>query len=156
MHILIVEDSDIQAALLTKTLEKVMEKPLEIQRADTLQKAIAVLKGQDEGLDLVFLDLGLPDSEDWYETYRSVLPFMEKLPVIVMTSNKSPEVIQEMMKQGIQDYIVKGSKKHDAELLKETIEFALLRHKKVSHLSTKVEEKDQAMHWLTGGYSMRS
>jgi DNA-binding NtrC family response regulator len=155
MHILIVEDSDIQATLLAKTLEKIMEKPLEIQRADTLQKAMVVLKN-DEGPDLVFLDLGLPDSEDWHETYRSVLPFMEKLPVIVMTSNKSPEVIQEMMKQGIQDYIVKGSKKHDAELLKETIEFALLRHKKVSHLSTKVEEKDQAMHWLTGGYSMRS
>jgi AmiR/NasT family two-component response regulator len=96
----------------------------------------------------------LPDSTDWRQTYDAVIPYAGHLPVIVMTSNKSPEVITELLKQGTQDYIVKGSKKHDTDMLKETVEFAMLRHKVVDKLSAKIAEKDQCMHWLSGGYSM--
>ena len=153
MNILIVEDSVIEATLLQKTLEKVLPGSLKVSHVQTLATAQDFLKVSRAETDLVFLDLGLPDSRDWHETYKAILPHAEHLPIIVMTANKSPEVVQELMKHGIQDYIVKGSRKHDAELLKETIEFALMRHKVVGDLSKKIEEKDQCVHWLTGGYS---
>lgn len=154
MNILIIEDSIVEATLLKKTLEKTMGDALEIFHADTLQKGRDFLKNPNTKTDLIFLDLGLPDSHDWHETYKAILPYTERIPVIVMTSNKSHEVVEELLRHGVEDYIIKGSKKQDADLLKETIEFALLRHKVVGDLSRKVEEKDQCVHWLTGGYSM--
>lgn len=155
MNILIIEDSIVEATLLTKTLEKVIEEPVEVQHVDTLGEGLTVLKNPKRKIDLMFLDLGLPDSCDWHQTYEAVSPYTDHLPVIVMTSNRGPEIIEELLKHGFQDYIVKGSKKQDSDHLKETISFALLRHKAVDKLSRLVEEKDQCMNWLTGSYSVK-
>ncbi len=153
MNILIIEDSVVEATLLTKTLQKVIEEPVEVRHADTLAKGVETLKDRKTKVDLIFLDLGLPDSPDWHHTYEAVSPYTEHLPVIVMTSNKSPEIIEELMQHGFQDYIVKGGRKHEAEALKETIFFARLRHKMVDKLAKTVKEKDQTVNWLSGGYS---
>lgn len=155
MNILIIEDSVVEATLLMKELEKIIEAPIEMQHADTLGKGVAALKESKKKIDLVFLDLGLPDSHDWHQTYQAVSPYTDHLPVIVMTSNRNPEIVEELLRHGFEDYIVKGSKKQDADILKETIKFALLRHKVVDHLSTTVEEKDQCVNWLMGGYSVK-
>jgi CheY-like chemotaxis protein len=153
MNILIIEDSVVEATLLTKELEKAIDEPIEVQHADTLVKGVASLK-EKKKIDLVFLDLGLPDSSGWEQTYESVSPYTDHLPVIVMTSNKNPGIVEELLKRGLQDYIIKGSKKHDPDLLRETITFALLRHKVVNRLSATVREKEQCMNWLSGGYSV--
>lgn len=154
MNILIVEDSIVEATLLMKELEKIMEEPISVWHENTLVAGVDHLKAAKEKPDLVFLDLGLPDSDSWQKTYEAVSPFTGHLPVIVMTSNKNPDIVAELLQHGFQDFIVKGSHKQNADFLKETVKFALLRHKVVNHLSRAVEEKDQCVNWLSGGYSV--
>ncbi len=155
MNILIVEDSVVEAALLTKTLEKIIEGPVEVEHADCLVGGVMALRNSKRKIDLMFLDLGLPDSRDWHQTYEAVSPYTDHIPVIVMTSSKNPEIIEELLKHGFEDYILKGSKKQDSDSLKETINFALLRHQVVDQLATTIEEKNQCVGWLTGGYSVK-
>lgn len=155
MNILIVEDSIVEATLLMKELEKIMEEPVSVWHENTLEAGVEHLKGAGEKPDLVFLDLGLPDSAGWQQTYEAVSPFTSHLPVIVMTSNKNPEIIAELLEHGFQDFIVKGSHKQTSDFLRETVKFALLRHKVVDHLSRTVEERDQCVNWLSGGYSLK-
>lgn len=151
MNILIIEDSIVETTLLAKKLQKIMENPPDIVHAETLEKAQGLLANQAMNFDLVFLDLGLPDSRDWHETYEAIAPYTNQLPVIVMTSNKNRGIVAELLKRGVEDFIIKGSQKQNSDTLKEAIEFALLRHKVVDHLSKKAEEKARCVRWLTGG-----
>jgi len=73
-----------------------------------------------------------------------------------MSGNEDREIARELIKNGAEDYIVKGGKKRHTDLLRETIEFAMARHKNVKDLASAAEQKEQCVHWLTGGYSVDS
>ncbi|GEM_PF-1601228 len=154
MNILIVEDSKTEAHILSQTLHRIMEDKPSICHVSTLGEASALLEEHVGDFDLVFLDLKLSDSPDWEDTYDVVAPYTKKVPVIVMSGNDDGKVAREVMMNGAEDYIVKGGKKRNIELLKETIDFALCRHKAVRELADAAKQGEQCVHWLTGGYSV--
>ena len=59
-----------------------------------------------EEVDLVLLDLGLPDSVG-LETLDEVLDAVEYVPVVVLTGNREPEIGIRAVERGAQDYLVK-------------------------------------------------
>ncbi|MEI7843689.1 MAG: response regulator [Gallionellaceae bacterium] len=81
--------------------------------------------------DIVLLDLSLPDSSgvDTVKTMRKALP---SVPIIVLSGNDDEKVAIASLKEGAQDYVVKGHYEHDA--LGKAVRHALIR----SHLESKL------------------
>lgn len=153
MNVLIIEDSKVEAQIFAQALKKVIDEPVKIHHTATLNDGVTCLVDHDD-LDLVFLDLKLPDSTEWRDTYDAVAPYATKVPVIVVSGEDNKDIAREVLKNGAEDYIVKGGKKRHIDMLKETIDFALLRHQQVRELAAKAEQEELTIHWLSGGYSV--
>lgn len=109
VHLLLVEDSDDDAFLFRKEIEKGLEYALvddiRLTRVDSLAAAIDAC--QEQSFDAVFLDLGLPDSNG-LETIERFTDHDFGLPVIVLTGLRDEQTSLAAIQQGAQDYLVKG------------------------------------------------
>ena len=79
----------------------------------------------DHTIDLVLLDLTLPDSTG----FRTITSFVEKYPeypVIVLTGNSNEIIGNQSVRAGAQDFLVKGQ--FDGKQLGRSIRYALQRH----------------------------
>ncbi|TQQ79637.1 hybrid sensor histidine kinase/response regulator [Halonotius roseus] len=107
--VLVVEDSDDDALFLRKNLEQGIEyafvNDIEIERESSLSAAIDACNQRT--FDAVFLDLGLPDSNG-IETLRRFSDAEFDVPIIVQTGLRDRETALEAIRQGAQEYLVKG------------------------------------------------
>ena len=155
MKILIIEDSKTEAKILTQCLKRMYEEPVTVNQESLLSDAVDLLSSEELDYDLVFLDLRLPDSHSWEETYKAIEPYTCKVPVIVLTADNDKDIARELLKNGAEDFIVKGSRKRNFEMLRESIDFALYRHELVRLLSCRAEKDRQAARWMSGAYSVQ-
>ena len=81
--------------------------------------------------DVILLDLSLPDSTGvaTVHAFRAVIP---KVPIIVLTGRDDDELAEAAVKEGAQDYLVKGQFQHAA--LGRAIRHALVRQRLESRL----------------------
>lgn len=119
LRILIVEDNPLDVRLIQAFLAKMN---VVVCAAGTLAAALERLSGG--GVDLVLLDLCLPDSED-LATFLTVHQKVPELPIIVLTGTDDETLALEAMHSGAQDYLVKG--KIDPKLLERSIRYAVER-----------------------------
>jgi len=75
---------------------------------------------------VVLLDLSLPDSEG-LDTYRSVSALLPEIPIIVLSGLGNQELALEIVKQGAQDYLLKGY--FDEQILEKAVNYALERNR---------------------------
>ncbi|MEO7398938.1 MAG: response regulator, partial [Ilumatobacteraceae bacterium] len=73
--------------------------------AETLEKGLALVRRG--GFDAVLLDLGLPDSQG-LQTLRAVRQLDPDIPVVVLTGLEDEEAALQALRDGAQDYLVKG------------------------------------------------
>lgn len=76
------------------------------------------------GIDLVLLDLGLPDSMG-LDTLKKILPEAKGTPVVVLTGLEDEEIGIRAVQAGAQDYLVKYQL--DPVLFMRSIRFAIER-----------------------------
>lgn len=123
-NVLIVEDNVADLFLLDQMLQKA-QLPIEhIFSAPTLQEATKILK--EENINLVLLDLSLPDSLG-IEGIKVITEVAPLTTVIVLTGMASSEVALEAIKQNAQDFLVKGQ--YNSDLLCKSIEYSMERKK---------------------------
>jgi signal transduction histidine kinase len=105
VKILLVEDSLSDAALLQESLSQGTIGGFEFTRAESWKDAVAQLRTQR--FDVLLLDLSLPDStgRDTFIHARAEAPH---LPIVVLTGVADEAVGLEAVRQGIQDYLIKG------------------------------------------------
>jgi signal transduction histidine kinase len=105
IKILLVEDSPSDAVLLQESLSENGIVGFQFTCADTLAQAMAHLR--QDAFDLLLLDLSLPDSSgrDTFLHARAAAPH---LPIVVLTSVEDEATSLEAVRQGIQDFLVKG------------------------------------------------
>lgn len=121
LTILLVEDDGTDAALFKALLGHT---PAFRQlHADTLANARELLEAED--VDLVVLDLGLPDSPK-DETYRRIRGLAPDTPVIVLTGHDDDDAAYEALADGAQDYLVKNNVTET--LLAKSIRYSVERH----------------------------
>lgn len=93
--------------------------------AGSAAEALGILDTHGE-IDLVLLDLGLPDSEG-LETIDRVTAGADGIPVIVLTGQADdPELAVNALRRGAHDYLVKG--RSGASELARAIRYAIERH----------------------------
>jgi two-component system, cell cycle response regulator len=129
MKILLVEDDEAYAALLTADLERIPGLALEIRHATTLEGALAELRG--EIFSVVLLDLALPDS-DGLATFRSIATESPETAVMILTALDDQELALGAMQEGAQEYLVKSS--FGSDVLVRSIRYAIERHRLLSRI----------------------
>lgn len=124
INILVIDDLE-EDAKLVKVFLKQASLRHEFFYAETLYEGIELC--EEKEIDLVLLDLSLPDSRG----LRTLESFLERsprdIPVIVMTGTSDEMVGEQAVRAGAQDYLVKGE--FDYKLLSRVIRHTMARHK---------------------------
>jgi len=124
MNLLLVEDNRADAALILAMIRQLAGLGA-VEHVQRLAEAVVHLA--DRECDLVLLDLGLPDSQG-LDTLRQLLAQTGKqLPVVVLTGLDDRESALAAIRDGAQDYLIKGMT--DLQLLERTISYAQERHR---------------------------
>ena len=130
IHILLVEDNPGDVTLLTVMLTDEGGSRFEIETASRIGAAVERLaKG---GIDVVLLDLTLPDAQGLDAVIR-LREYARTIPIIVQTGLDDENLAVQAMHHGAQDYIVKGSV--DGKLLVRMIRYAIERTRTAHELS---------------------
>jgi PAS domain S-box-containing protein len=102
IKILHVEDSPTDVLL---TGEDLSASGFHIQSSDRLGDALDLLLNKQ--FDVILLDLGLPDSQG-LDTLRTLRGKHRHVAVVVLTGKNDEELALQALKEGAQDYLVKG------------------------------------------------
>lgn len=122
LNVLVVEDNPGDARLVELYLREEPSQPFNVIKAVRLSEALAAL--QAGPVDVVLLDLSLPDSFG-VETLAKLRAGAPSVPVVVLTGTSDEALAMEALRQGAQDYLVKGQ--GDGELVRRAIRYAIQR-----------------------------
>ncbi len=139
LKLLLVEDNPGDARLIQEMIGQRGGGQFHLQTCTDLQGARQILAGN--GVQLVLMDLGLPDSVglDSYENLRAVAP---RVPIIVLSGTNDQDLAVKAVAQGAQDYLVKGQV--DRDLLVRAIRYAVEREQarqKIQALNAELEQR---------------
>jgi two-component system sensor histidine kinase UhpB len=129
ISILVVEDNPGDLFLLEEELHSTDLKIDGISSATTLGEARQILS--NKSIDLVFLDLSLPDSFG-LESYVKLQPFTSRVAVVLLTGLNDTKVALQALVMGAQDYLIKGD--FDEKLLSRAIRYSMERMRNLQHL----------------------
>lgn len=121
-HILLVEDNLGDARLAQEMLAESPDFEADVQCVGRLAQAVEVLGTQP--IELVLLDLTLPDSHG-LEGLKQLQSLAKDAPIIVLSGLSDKAVALEALKQGAQDYLIKGTT--NAEGLTRVIQYSIER-----------------------------
>jgi PAS domain S-box-containing protein len=124
IRILLVEDEDACARLIQNLLTQWPYDAFSIRRADCL--AAAFREAATGGIDLVLLDLGLPDSRG-LDTFVRMQAAAARIPIIVLSGLDDETLGTATVQQGAQDYIIKGQAPELGASLVRSIRYAIER-----------------------------
>jgi len=133
MKILLVEDNLEYARLVRALLATAL--PCEVQQVSSVGAATEVLR--QTSVDVVLLDLSLPDSEGLDTLDRVLAASTEHPPIVVLTATADDQLALKAIHRGAQDYLLKSS--IDSELLTRAIRYAIERRQSAEALRDAVE-----------------
>ena len=122
IKVLLIEDSPVAAAMVEGMLSEVQPGLVTLEYADCLSAGLKRLALS--GIDVILLDLSLPDSEG-IETFACVHTQAPHVPIVILTGLDDEKVAIEAMHQGAQDYLAKGHV--DGNLLVRSIRYSVER-----------------------------
>lgn len=121
-HVLLVEDNPQDARLAQAHLASMRGFSHRLQVEGSLQAALAALAKGD--VDVVLLDLGLPDSQG-LNTLSRIISQHRDVPVVVLTGHDDEQTAIAAARMGAQDYVVKG---RTQGVLQHILRYAIERH----------------------------
>jgi signal transduction histidine kinase len=122
IKVLLIEDSEADALWLRELVSDVKGAPFSLECVDQLSKGLARLDAG--GIDVVLLDLGLPDSYG-IETFARAYARVPQVPIIVLSSLENDELALRAVQEGAQDYLVKN--RMNSQALARVLRYAIER-----------------------------
>lgn len=125
IKILLIEDDPDYAQIIRLMMIKEMGVEVDLECSSLLKDAITRLEKEDkEGIDVVLMDLTLPDSCG-FDTFAQVYARAMELPIVVLTCLDDEKLATEAVREGAQDYLIKDQV--DSKLLARSIKYAIER-----------------------------
>ncbi|MBN1829738.1 MAG: response regulator [Deltaproteobacteria bacterium] len=121
-EILLIEDNSGDARLLVEMLKDSGSDWWRLESASTLAEGMRMLGKKLP--DVILLDLALPDSMD-LSTFDNIHETAPETPIIVLSGLYDEEVAISAVRQGAQDYLIKG--RVESDLLVRAIRYAIER-----------------------------
>ncbi len=122
IRVLLIEDNPADARLVAVALAESSGARFQMKTAARLSAGLDYLR--HDQFDVVLLDLSLPDCPR-EETIARVSAAAARLPIVVMTGLDDERLSREIVKQGAQDYLVKG--RFDGQWLTRALFYAIER-----------------------------
>lgn len=122
LHVLLIEDNPGDARLVREMLNELQGAPCRVDWKDSLTAGIESLEGG--GVDVILLDLSLPDSHG-DATFTRMHAAAPDIPIVVMSGLDDETVAVQTVRDGAQDYLLKGQA--DGALLYRAIRYAIER-----------------------------
>jgi two-component system, sensor histidine kinase and response regulator len=145
INVLLIEDNPGDARLLREMLidAKGANYDVKVENlfADGMNK-LALLQ-----IDILLLDLNLPDSTG-IDTYRRAHAQAPNIPIILLTGLDNDALATEAMRQGAQDYLVKGQ--IDSNAVSRAIRYAIERKRVEKELNAHREHLEELIRERTG------
>jgi signal transduction histidine kinase len=139
LSILLIEDNPNDAMLVERYLRNaesaLLPDSIQIHHEESLAPGLTAL--EDREIDLLLLDLGLPESEG-IDTFDRVRSETTGVPVIVLTGLQDSQAAVDLVQEGAQDYLMKD--RLDESRLVKSIRYALERQQQKSRLQTTNEQ----------------
>ncbi len=139
--LLLIEDNPGDARLILEMLDETGGNEFELEIRDKLAGGLEYIK--EEKLDIIVMDLGLPDSQG-FETFKSVRNAAPDSPIVVLTGHDDKTFGINAVQDGAQDYLVKGQ--ITGCLLTRSLQYAIERQK----LIRKLQEANSKINTLQG------
>ena len=129
LTILTVEDNPSDLFLLEHMIRSSGLAIHRLYSTDRIREAYSLLAGEE--IHVVLLDLTLPDSFGIH-SFIHLKPVVQKIPVIILTGMSDTNVALEAIKEGAQDYLVKGELTES--LLAKAIQYSMERKRNLENL----------------------
>lgn len=121
-RVLLVEDNPGDARLIREMVAEARENCFELKHVSGLSEALKQVA--DGAVDVVLLDLSLPDSHG-FVTFATLHARAPWVPIIVLSGHDDVEMAVKTVLAGAQDYLVKGEV--DSKLVERSIRYAIER-----------------------------
>ncbi len=148
MKVLLIEDNLGDARLIERMLNQERNLIFDVERVDRLSTGLERL-AEDTQFEIVLLDLSLPDSRG-LSTVKTLRERSPRVPIVVLTGLDDEEAAFRSLRQGAQDYLVKGEV--SSQLLVRVMRYAIER-KRVSEALRESEERYRAVTELTSDFA---
>jgi signal transduction histidine kinase len=136
VNVLLIEDNSEHVEFMEQMLAASQNvAAFQLRVADTLKGGLVSLRSG--GVDLILLDLGLPDS-DGLETFIRIVEAAPDVPIVVLSGINDVGLAIETVQLGAQDYLVKGHV--DNHLLIRSMQYAIERKRVQLQLKKSNEE----------------
>jgi diguanylate cyclase (GGDEF)-like protein/PAS domain S-box-containing protein len=134
--LLLVEDNPADVRLLREMFHEQSSHHTELTQVETMGQAEKHLAGG--AVDIILLDLGLPDAQG-LESIRRARAVAPRVPLVVLTALDDESMAARALQAGVQDYLIKGQ--IDARGLLRALRYAVERKSMQEEL---FEEKERA------------
>jgi len=139
INLLLVEDNADDVFFIKEMLSESVSIEYRVHWVDLVSRGRHWLEKHPTDVDLVLLDLNLPDCRG-IDTFQSFKEYTSYIPIILLTGLDDEEIGEQAIKQGAQDYICKNDLGQG--ILENSIRFSIERHHVILQLEKK---KDQYM-----------
>jgi signal transduction histidine kinase len=135
IRVLIVEDNAGDARLIREHLADGLSLRFAVEWANRLSGGLQRL--DEGGVDVVLLDLGLPDSQG-LDTFAKLADRAPDVPVVVLTGLDDEALAVEALRKGAQDYLAKQDV--SGATLARVLRYAIERHRLLADLEERTRE----------------
>lgn len=140
VKLLLVEDNPGDVRFLQEILKESPDVEFEFHHADRLDSALQLLAG--DSFDIILLDLSLPDGSG-LDTVVRTREAAAHVPIVVLTGLNDEALALNSVREGAQDYLVKGQ--IEIDVLVRAIRYAIERHRlQVEHEKQKRQIEELA------------
>ena len=129
VNVLLIEDHEGEARLNQRLLERSHAVEFHFTNGRTLAEAQEALARST--FDVMLLDLNLPDSSG-LDTYQQLRKRASALPVVIISAVADERLAAEAIRQGAQDYLVKGN--ITSEIMTRVVRYAMARMEHVRRM----------------------
>lgn len=140
---LLIENNSHDARLIKKLIDQTtlaIENSLNLQLDHVERLVSAHLYLQTHSVDLILLDLSLPDSQG-LETFLNLKPSAPAILIVILSGDAEQNIALEALQNGAQDYLVK--KDLTAKLLLKSIRHAIERHRLLLEIKSRATELEK-------------
>ncbi len=143
IRVLLVEDDEGDRFLLQELLGQIIDHEYDLEICTNLQCFFQ--KVDETEIDLILLDLGLPDSQG-LETFYTVHKKIKQIPIIVLTGLNDSHTSNKVVREGAQDFLIKGT--INSGSLMRSINYAIERKKtelELQHLYEDLKRSEEKL-----------